>query len=179
MKLISALVSSVLLFMSPVVIFDFSQEADYDNWYIVDDGVMGGLSNGNFRLSEKGHGVFYGEISLENNGGFSSLRYSFRYLKVKPEDKIRIRLKGDGKPYEFRVKHDRRAYYSYVYTFDTSGEWQEILIPLKDMKAAFRGRDVNVPDFNKESIGELTFLFGNKKPETFRLMIDEISLLSN
>ena len=56
-------------------IFDFHKEADTSNWYVVVDGVMGGESTGNFEIDEGGYGLFEGEISLANNGGFSSIRY--------------------------------------------------------------------------------------------------------
>ena len=53
--------------MSSVIIFDFNQKADLKNWYIVDDDVMGGKSSSTIQLNAEGHGVFEGEISLENN----------------------------------------------------------------------------------------------------------------
>ena len=57
------------------VIFDFDKDSNLKNWKIVDDVVMGGKSSGHFELNDDGHAVFYGNISLENNGGFSSVRY--------------------------------------------------------------------------------------------------------
>jgi hypothetical protein len=38
---------------------------------------MGGESSSTFQLNSEGHGVFEGNISLDNNGGFSSVRYRF------------------------------------------------------------------------------------------------------
>ena len=88
-----------------------------------------------------------------------------------------IRLKGDGKKYQFRIKDDIRSYYSYISTFSTSGEWQEIEIPLNEMYPSFRGRRLNLPNFSQDNIEEIAFLIGNKKPESFRLLIDKIELL--
>lgn len=168
------------LFIAPAdsVLFDFNKDADLRNWYIVDDVVMGGESNGRFSIDDDGHGLFEGTISLDNNGGFSSVRHMFPYQQVTDDSNILIRLKGDGKPYQFRVKHDRRAYFSYVITLETTGEWQEITIPLKDMIPMFRGRRLNMPGFDKNRIGQLGILFGNERPESFRLLIDEIRLLN-
>ena len=59
--------------MSTTVLFDFNDEMSIQQWQIEDDVVMGGRSDGNFRLDDSGYGVFEGEVSLENNGGFSSL----------------------------------------------------------------------------------------------------------
>ena len=90
--------------MTSITIFDFDHNAAIKDWQVVDDTVMGGKSSGNFKLNDAGNGVFYGHVSLENNGGFSSLQYPFEALKVLPDDVIKIHLKGDGKNYQFRVK---------------------------------------------------------------------------
>ena len=162
--------------MTSKIIFDFNKDSNIKQWRIVNDGVMGGLSVGSFTLSPNGHGLFKGEISLENNGGFSSVRYRFEKLQVTEDSKITIKLKGDGKNYQFRVKDDSSNYYSYIVTFPTSGEWEEIKISLKDMYPSFRGRKLDMPNFSKNSIEEIVFLIGNKRTENFTLLIDKIAL---
>ena len=64
--------------ISDATIFDFSKESDLRNWRIVDDVVMGGKSDGNFYINKDGHATFSGTVSLENNGGFSSVRHWFK-----------------------------------------------------------------------------------------------------
>ncbi|MCU0404661.1 MAG: CIA30 family protein, partial [Chitinophagaceae bacterium] len=112
--------------MQQQTIFDFHLKADTRNWNIVDDGVMGGLSAGKFRINEAGHGEFAGTVSLENNGGFSSLRYFFNPIETGNHGKFIIRLKGDGKTYQFRVKSQANEYYSYICEFKTTGDWQKV-----------------------------------------------------
>lgn len=160
------------------VIFDFNNSSSLKNWYSVDDDVMGGRSNGNIKLSDEGHGLFEGKISLENNGGFSSVRYEFEQMAVSPADQIVFRIKGDSKKYQFRVKENSRTYYSYIFEFETTGDWEEILIPLKEMYPSFRGRKLDRPNFEHEQIEEITFLIGNKKEEQFKLLIDKIEIRS-
>ena len=46
---------------------------DANPWRNVDDVVMGGVSSSSMRI-EEGVAVFKGEVSLENNGGFASVR---------------------------------------------------------------------------------------------------------
>jgi monofunctional biosynthetic peptidoglycan transglycosylase len=55
------------------IVFDFSTASHAAGWQIVNDAVMGGVSDGEFRLA-KGVAIFSGNISLENNGGFASVR---------------------------------------------------------------------------------------------------------
>ena len=144
---------------------------------MVDDVVMGGRSNGRFSIDSEGHGVFSGNVSLENNGGFSSLRYRFEKINTYENSKIVIRLKGDGKQYQFRIKNNRNTYYSYTTTIKTSGDWENITVDLKDMYPTFRGQILNMAHFNENSIEELVFLIGNKKNESFELVLDRIEII--
>jgi hypothetical protein len=176
MKYIAGLLFLMMAY-NPQVIFDFDTNSNLNKWNIVDDVVMGGQSDGDMKISEDGHGLFEGEISLENNGGFSSVRLSLKELEVKPDQKIMNRLKGNGERYQFRVKHDRRAYQSYVTYFETNGKWQEVEIQLAELYPIFRGNRLNRQNFNHQNIEEIGFLIGNKKPQRFSLLIDEILLV--
>jgi len=162
--------------MSKQMIFDFNKDSNIQDWKVVDDVVMGGRSYSSFTLSPDHFGVFEGQVSLENNGGFSSVRYQFKKLKVGKDSCIIIKLKGDGKEYQLRIKNDSNNYYSYILPFSTSGYWQEIRIPLQDMYPSFRGRNLDLPNFSHDYLEEIVFLIGNKKPEKFKLLIDKIEL---
>lgn len=166
----------VLSFLNVKTIFDFQKNTDLTQWNVVVDGVMGGLSTGNLKLTNDGHALFQGSISLENNGGFSSIRYDMPEMEIEDHKFISIRLKGDGKKYQFRLKNDDKNYYSYITEFTTNGEWQEIKIPLKEMYPSFRGRKLDQPNFDHDQIDEVAILIGNKKKEDFLLLIDKIEL---
>lgn len=163
--------------MNSKMIFDFNKEAEIQDWAVVDDMVMGGRSSSQFRLNADGFGVFEGHVSLANNGGFSSVRYQFEKTEVTKYNRIKIRLKGDGKDYQFRLKNKSRNYYSYITTFSTTNEWQDVEITLKDMYPSFRGRRLNIPNFLHDFIEQIVFLIGNKKDENFKLIIDTIELI--
>ena len=158
------------------VIFNFNKKSDLQDWIIVDDVVMGGESSGSFKLNPDGFGVFEGSISLDNNGGFSSLRYRSKKILIKEYTKVIIKLRGDGKKYQFRIKSNSGDYYSYISSFLTSGEWQEVEIPLKDMYPSFRGRRLDQANFSNDYFEEIAFLIGNKKKEKFKLLIKKIEL---
>tara|TARA_Y100000385_G_scaffold80363_1_gene81966 strand:+ start:131 stop:640 length:510 start_codon:yes stop_codon:yes gene_type:complete len=162
--------------LSSQIIFDFNKNSSTSSWVVIDDVVMGGRSNGNFQLNKDGNGVFSGKISLDNNGGFSSVRYGFKKLNVEKFSSISLKIKGDGKNYQFRIKHKSSDYASYITSFSSSGKWQEIEIPLNSMYPSFRGRKLDEPNFFHETIEEVTFLIANKKNEDFILLIDKIEL---
>jgi hypothetical protein len=158
------------------MLYDFNSNSTKSDWQVVDDVVMGGRSDGGFAINEAGNGIFQGKVSLENNGGFSSLRHSLN-AKVGNNTKVSITLKGDGKGYQFRIKSSNDDRHSYISEFETTGDWEEIEILLSSMYPAFRGRKLSIPYFNSDQISELAFLIGNKKPETFRLEISKIELI--
>lgn len=176
MKIIIIFLALVSINMNERMIFDFNKNSDISSWRVVNDVVMGGRSSGSFELSEDGHGVFSGEVSLENNGGFSSVRHSFNKLNVDSEMKVVLIIKGDGKDYQFRVKHNDNDAHSYITTFQTSGDWETIEIPLKDLFPSFRGRTLDMPNFNHDSMEQIAFLIANKRAESFELLIDKIEL---
>ncbi len=121
-------------------------------------------------------GVFKGNISIDNSGGFSSVRFLNERISVKHYSKIKVKLKGDGKSYQFRIKTNTRDSHSYIVPFTTNGEWQEICFQLKDLYASFRGRKLEKPNFDAKYFEAITFLIGNKKEGHFKLMLDKIEI---
>jgi len=158
-------------------IYSFNEFEDAGNWFIVDDRVMGGISQGTISLNENGNGVYSGKVSTENNGGFSSVRLRFDLREVSEYKAISLKLKGDQKNYQFRIKSTSGQYYSYVNTFQTNGEWEEIRIPFDKFKPEFRGRLLDKPNYPGDVMEEIAFLIGNKKNESFRLEIESISII--
>lgn len=158
------------------MIYDFNKDSSKHDWRIIDDGVMGGQSQGSFTIDANGNGIFQGTISLKNNGGFSSMRYQFDKIQVTKDNIISIQLKGDGKDYQLRVKDENNAYFSYITTFKTTGEWQTVDIKLTNLYPSFRGKKLNLPNFKSNYFEEIVFLIGNKKNESFKLILDKIEL---
>lgn len=157
------------------IIYDFNVDSSFQNWAIVDDGVMGGLSAGNLGIQKDGSGIFYGYVSLDNYGGFSSVRFR-KNISLKGFDKIILRVLGDNKFYQLRIRSSYQDRLSYVKRFYAADEWSDIEIPLSSMEPQFRGRSLNMRNFSGNSLVELGLLIGNKVEERFALEIDHIRL---
>ena len=157
-------------------LFDFSSSLDWSGWAIQNDVVMGGESSSDLSRSNEGNAVFTGDVSLSNNGGFASLHYQFMPKDIRGYESAVIHLKGDGKQYQFRIKAGLNERASYIHTFNTSGEWQTIEIPLNKMEPSYRGNKLDQPNFNANQMQEVRFLIGNGKAENFRLEIDKLAL---
>lgn len=177
MKTLGFIVVLAVIFQDQeAILYDFKKAKSLSDWYVVNDGVMGGLSQGQFSLNESNHGLFKGFVTTENNGGFSSIRYVFDTKDVSAYTHLVLRLKGDGKSYQFRLKASSNQRYSYIMPFQTSGEWETIKVPLKSFYPSFRGYKLNQPNFSENTLEEVGLLIGNKTNEDFELEIDQISL---
>ena len=165
------------ILMNEALLFDFNKNTNAKEWRIIDDTVMGGRSYGKFKMDADGNGVFFGDVSTANNGGFSSVRYQMNRKAIGNYTKVTIRLKGDGKEYQFRIKDNANSYYSYITTFKTSGEWETVSLNLNDLYPSFRGQKLNFPNYKRDFIEEIVFLIGNKKNESFELILDKIELV--
>jgi len=157
-----------------IVVFD--KENNSNNWYIVNDGVMGGVSTSKMNTDKTGKAIFSGEVSIENNGGFAMTRLPLDIRFDDKKSKLVIRLKGDGKEYQFRIKSERSQYFWYVQSFQTSTKIEKIELPLSEFYASFRGRKLNLDNFSGTQIKEIAILIGNKKSEAFKLEIEKIVL---
>lgn len=158
------------------IIYDSGDQDHNPNWFVVDDGVMGGLSQGKIHLNDSGNLEYSGTVRTENNGGFSSVRYGFNTVDASNFNFVILKIKGDGKNYQFRIKEDKFHRYSYITTFETSGDWQTVKIALKDFYPSFRGNTLNRPNFAGQKMEEIAFLIGNKTKENFKLQIEKIYL---
>jgi NADH dehydrogenase [ubiquinone] 1 alpha subcomplex assembly factor 1 len=160
-----------------VMLFDFGTMENMDDWLIVNDGVMGGLSKSKFILSDSNSAVFSGNVSLENNGGFASTRTKSIQFHLDGFKGILIRVKGDGKKYQFRIRTDDRFDgVSYRSHFETNlNEWQTISIPFNKFVPVFRGRILqDVEPVSPKDIQQLGFLISDKQTGEFQLEVQWI-----
>jgi hypothetical protein len=159
-----------------MIVVDFKTATDITHWVIVDDVVMGGRSNSSFSINKEGHAVFQGIVSLENNGGFSSVRNRFLTINVEEFTSVSIRIKGDGNTFQCRVKTNAADQYSYVAVFNTTAEWTTVEIPFNSMYPSFRGQKLATSNYPGMQMEEISFLIANKKAGRFTLEIDRIWL---
>ena len=84
-----------------LLLTDFTSSSSDLDWYVVNDNVMGGRSEGNF-AQEQGELSFAGRTNT-NGGGFSSIRTKPLQLDLSGHDGIQLRVKGDGRRYTWRL----------------------------------------------------------------------------
>ena len=157
---------------SEKMIFDFQTATNSPAWQVVNDGVMGGVSTSQFQLLTNGGAIFSGVVSLENNGGFASVRSTPVRENLNGTDALVLRVRGDGRRYKFTVRTEAGFNaLNYQAEFTTKrGEWEEHRLTFKDFMPTFRGRVLtDVPPLIPSKITSVGLLISDKKAGPFRL----------
>jgi len=149
-----------------------------DIWRIVNDGVMVGLSSSKAIIKDDKI-IFSGNVSLENNGGFASLRSPVRDYNFEKFSGLEIKIKGDGKRYSISMK-ETTYFNGYFYTtfFETKNdEWITLKISFNQFKLYYFGQETKS---NKKlplnNIKEISLSIGDKQEGNFITEIDYIKL---
>jgi len=164
------------------VLFDFSVPDAGRGWVSINDDVMGGRSRGGYRVTENGTLMFSGIISLENRGGFASIRSPVVSVNLSRDAAVAVRVRGDGRTYYMNMRTSKRsAAFSYRASFDTrAGAWQEIRLPLENFKPTAFGRELKrVPPLDQGGIQTVGFTLADKRPGPFKLEIAWVKAVSS
>ena len=159
--------------MDSLILSQFTDESPNLGWYIQNDNVMGGRSEGNFAiLSDKL--IFSGNTNTDG-GGFSSIRTQPLQLDLSDRTGIRVQVEGDGRIYTWHLQTDARwrgRTVSYWADFNTSaGEEMFVDIPFTSFKPQFRGFKLEGPELNTELITQLGLYIYDKNDGPFELIL--------
>ena len=170
------LISTNLLSQN-VTMVNPSDNTGIDKWRIVNDGVMGGISKSNIYLNEANNIIFAGNVSLENNGGFASIRTGFDGNQLKETSTFLLKVKGDGNIYKFRLTM-KGSYANYSADFKTlKDQWMDIEIPIENFKPYYFGRSTRAPRLKVHKVNSLGVLISDKQAGNFALEIEYVQAL--
>ena len=149
-----------------------------NNWSIVNDDVMGGVSTSYLSLNDENNLIFNGNLSLKNNGGFASSRMVITKKTLAGIKSIKIKFKGDGNTYKLRLnQNNRRVSYSCDFK-SVKDKWDEVNISIKDFKPTWRGYTYNdYPPVDLDKINSLGLQISDKQEGLFQLEIKYIKAL--
>ncbi|MBZ0111564.1 MAG: CIA30 family protein [Thermoanaerobaculia bacterium] len=145
-------------------------------WKSIDDVVMGGLSSSRMRV-EQGRAVFDGELSLDNNGGFASVRSEPLAQRLTGNSGLTLHVLGDGRAYQVRIRtNDAFDGPSYqVSMTPPDGVWTVVKLPFSSFRPTFRGRSLSgYPRLTSEEVRTIGVLIADKEEGPFRLELDWI-----
>jgi len=161
------------------ILFDFTGADAAKDWQSVNDGVMGGVSEGKLKITDKKTMEFFGTLSLENNGGFASVRTRAKKFGLEKGDTLIAKVKGDGREYSLNLYLNKPLIaFSYRATVQTKkDEWIEVKVPLDKFEATSFGRIVKDAGAVKpEEVNALGFMLSAKKAGPFKLEVEWIKV---
>lgn len=166
----------------PTLIFRFDTPASTQSWQAINDGVMGGVSASRMRFDLAGHAVFEGEVSLENNGGFASVRAPQLDLGCVDTVAYGLTAWGDGHTYKLNLRTDSGfdgVNYQAVFT-PAPGLWTQTVLPVAAFEPSFRGRFVQgAPPLQPEDVRQVGLMISDKQAGGFRLLVKTIEALAH
>jgi NADH dehydrogenase [ubiquinone] 1 alpha subcomplex assembly factor 1 len=160
-------------------LLDFVGPDAAQKWQAVNDGVMGGVSEGRFKITADKTMAFTGRLSLENNGGFASVRTKLTNFNIHGGDTLVVRVKGDGREYVLNIyTKSRRMAFSYRAPLPTTrDEWTEVSVPLDEfIPTSFGNRVQGMGPVEPDQINSLGFMLSDKKPGPFKLEVDWVKI---
>ena len=156
-------------------IMDFRDPDLAQQMRIVNDDVMGGRSNSRYIIDPEGV-IFEGKVSLENNGGFASVRCAVNF----PLDASGLQLttRGDGQQYQLIIRTEASTKAPiYKCNFVSSKDWQTHQFKPADFEAAFRGRPVEAKPLVFSDALEFGLLIADKQAGAFRLQLRQLQTI--
>ncbi|KPQ25310.1 MAG: Complex I intermediate-associated protein 30 (CIA30) [Halomonas sp. HL-48] len=161
----------------------FNEPSEQQRWYAVDDGVMGGQSRSQFSVVD-GEGRFHGEVSLENGGGFASVRrepHDFESTLVDAQG-IALTVRGDGRTYQLRLKSrslgDASAYR--VKFTPATDSWETLSFSWSAFEAVRRGTLLTeAPPIQPADITQVGFLIADRTAGPFCLQVAHMTALQH
>lgn len=156
------------------LILDFSTSASCRDWQSIDDRIMGGVSRSSVEHVSKQGMKFSGTVSLENHGGFASIRANVTDLDLSDFQRLTLRVKGDGKSYKLSLRTD--DFFdgvSYQATFTTRQEtWQEVTLPFDSFTPTHHGiRLSTVAPLDARQIKSFGLFIADGQQGQFQLLV--------
>jgi hypothetical protein len=170
---------SIAALLMSTVLLDFDDAAEVALWRPVDDVVMGGVSSSSFSLAEPGVARFGGNVSLENFGGFASVRTPPRSWDTADAQAFVLRVRGDGHTYKFTLRtSDGFDGIQYQARFSPpAGAWVEVRLPTTSFVATFRGRKVPfAPSLDAAGVRAIGLMISDRQAGPFELLVDRIGV---
>lgn len=159
----------------------FNHHSEANRWHAINDDVMGGISQSAFTVQD-GEGRFHGEVSLENGGGFASVRREPDAFEptLHYAHGVILSVRGDGRTYQLRLKSTRLEDASaYRVTFTPpQHQWETLHVAWSDFEAIRRGTLLtDASPLEPQTIHQLGFLIADRTAGPFCLRVASLKPL--
>ena len=156
---------------------NFGETTGGQDWMIVNDGVMGGLSQSTATFTDNSL-LFKGTLSLKNNGGFASIRSGKGKFDLSKYGTVKIRFRSTGRDFDLRFATSELYFKpNYKHSFSSAtGKWETVELKISDFKEYTMGQ-ISGSTINKdvlENILRIGIILSDKKEGPFEIELDYI-----
>jgi hypothetical protein len=156
------------------MLLQFDSPDSVADWSPVDDVVMGGCSHSSLAFHPDGYALFAGFVSLENNGGFASVRSAVRDFGAPHTLHYVFEIAGDGRRYKLNLRIDGAFDgINYQASFATTPDaWTCMRLPIAEFRPTLRGRRViGAPALNPARVRRVGLMIGDGQAGEFALCV--------
>ena len=161
-----------------LILAEFDSEVSVNDWYVQNDTVMGGVSSSELSWND-GDVVFSGNLSTDNNGGFTSMRGPvLPYIPSSGLTAISVVAQGDGRTYLMQIRTESD---SYIQRFTPGETMSGTTLKLSDFVAT-DWRLSPIPDrppLVSEAVRQVAVYLVDKQVGEFVLRLRSISMVAD
>ncbi len=149
------------------------------DWNLVNDTVMGGRSSAQASFTKNKHLKWFGNLSLENNGGFVSIRSEYLNLDWSDFDGVEVVVEGAGRDIQVSLQRRDRmvragGYRALVPTSEQGDT--RVFIPFSAFQLKRFGRAIQGPPLRSglKNIAQMGLLMADKREGPFEVTLKSI-----
>lgn len=161
------------------LMIDFGKEGSKSSdWVLLSDNIMGGVTKSSLQYTSNS-ALLTGTISLDNFGGFSSLKTKYKKMDLSGFEGVKIRFKSKGQKFAFTLE-DSQIWFQPNFKKDFAPKkeetWEDAVLYFKDFKEYMVGEPTG-KGFRIESLKNMVrlgIMTTEKKEGPFSLEVDYI-----
>jgi NADH dehydrogenase [ubiquinone] 1 alpha subcomplex assembly factor 1 len=162
--------------------FNFgSGKNQINNWVMISDNIMGGVSKSKLEYTENTM-ILTGTLSLDNFGGFASVKTRFGQYDISPFQGVKIKFKASNQKFAFTLEDNNIwTFPNYKGAFFSTkpNTWEEKIVYFKDFKEYQIGEATGktLKESSLKNMVRMGTITTEKKEGPFSIEIDYIEFV--
>ena len=163
-------------------IIDFGNSAEKNQeWKLLSDNIMGGVTKSKIEYTNNSV-LLTGNISLDNYGGFSSIKTKYKSVDLSKYNGIKIKFKSTNQKFAFTLEDNQnwtQPNYKREFSSKKEDTWEEVIIYFKDFQEIVIGETTGnmMKSKSLKNIVRMGIMTYEKKEGSFSLEVDYIEFI--
>ena len=163
-------------------IIDFGNSSGKNQeWILLSDNIMGGVTKSKMEYTSNSV-LLTGEISLKNDGGFSSIRTNYTLVDLSMFKGVTIKFKSTNQKFAFTLQDSKdwtKPTFKNEFSAKKDDTWEEVTLYFKDFKEVIIGEPTGniMKSTILKNIVRMGIMTYDKKEEPFSLEVDYIEFI--